>query len=184
MSRMSKQRKKPDYERVRRVGRLVRDARLAAGLSQPAVVKAAEIPQPKTLSEFELGKRWPSLLTLSRIERALKFNAGVLEELVYDEAIDLDAVTPESLRAGHRWNAEEEHEPTRAFDLTDDELLTELTRRMKNYALGANPDVVFETLEPTSEADNVVNLRGVVKRVAREIKHGSKPVNSDTPTSE
>lgn len=49
----------------------VRDARLAAGLTQAELARAAGVAQPN-LSAYETGRRTPTPAVLARIERALR----------------------------------------------------------------------------------------------------------------
>ena len=48
------------------VGRLLREARLAAGLTQAGLAARTEVPQPN-ISAYESGRRSPTVRTLVRL---------------------------------------------------------------------------------------------------------------------
>ena len=62
---------------VRRLGHAVRRRRVAAGLSQEALARAARV-HPTYISLVERGLRDPKLSSVARIARGLKVGAGKL----------------------------------------------------------------------------------------------------------
>lgn len=132
-----------EEEALRTIARLIKDARLATGISQVAFAKQAEV-DPKTYAAMEKGSRYPSENSQRKVERALNWRAGTIQK-VLDEAADTPAgsVTLATMTDGageptwadlDREDAAYREGPvTRANQLTDEELLAELTYRFRNY---------------------------------------------------
>lgn len=80
-------------QRPERLAEKLRAIRDALGLSQAQMVKrldAEEMIVPGQISEFESGKREPSLIMLLRYARV----AGVCVETLIDDELDLPAKLP------------------------------------------------------------------------------------------
>ncbi len=85
--------------RPKRLASKLRQVRSSLHLTQEQMAEAvkyiASPPQPGHISEFELGKREPSLLFLLAVARL----AGILLELLIDDELDLpDELPARSLR--------------------------------------------------------------------------------------
>jgi transcriptional regulator with XRE-family HTH domain len=59
------------------IGRRIRDARTARGLTQAALAEAAQLEEP-TIRALEAARRGPSVETLVALAHALDVHAGVL----------------------------------------------------------------------------------------------------------
>lgn len=84
----------------RRLAAKLRQIRALLGLTQVQIGKKLETPkspvQPGHVSEFETGKREPSLLVLLSYARM----AGVSMDLLVDDEMDLPMRLPRRLRSG------------------------------------------------------------------------------------
>jgi transcriptional regulator with XRE-family HTH domain len=130
-------------EALQTIARLIKDARLETGVSQVAFAKEAGL-DAKTYATMEKGTRVPTENSQRKVERALKWRAGSIKK-VLDDAADIPAgsVTVATMREGAgeaTWadldreeTAYREGPVTRANQLTDEELLAELTYRFRNY---------------------------------------------------
>ena len=86
-------------QRPERLAEKLRVIRDALGLSQTQMVKSLEAEEmivPGQISEFETGKREPSLLIILRYARA----ANVSTDVLIDDELDLPAKLP--AKAKHR----------------------------------------------------------------------------------
>ena len=80
-------------QRPQRLAEKLRAIRSALGLSQTEMVKRLDVEgaiAPSQISEFESGKREPSLLVLLQYGRA----ANVSTDVLIDDALDLPAKLP------------------------------------------------------------------------------------------
>lgn len=102
------------------IRRLVEQARTAQGLTQKDLAAAADISN-KTFFNFSSGATWPLPRALRGMERALGFTPFVLDDVLEHE-------DPESITLDHVVNPDEP--PTVAADLTDSDLIFELTVRL------------------------------------------------------
>lgn len=107
-----------------RIGQLSEESRIEQGLSRPALAKKSGVAV-KTIQTFELGQTWPQATRLRAIANALGWKARAVEKILTSGAAP-ESVTIEDVR-GSGWGAA----ATRASDLTDEELLSELTMRMQ-----------------------------------------------------
>lgn len=128
------------------IGRLIKDARLEKGLRQQPFAKFAEV-DTKTLASMEKGTRVPWETNQRKVEKALGWRAGSIQELLDNaSATPKESVTLDSMQEGaaaESWQdladaengriAEQEQPVTRAAQLTDEELLAELSYRFRNY---------------------------------------------------
>lgn len=125
------------------IGRLIKDGRLEKGLRQLPFADVAGL-DTKTLASMEKGTREAWETNQRKVEKALGWRAGAIREVIENAAdTPKESVTLESMRegaAGESWEelAEAditypEHPVTRANQLTDEELLAELSYRFRNY---------------------------------------------------
>jgi DNA-binding XRE family transcriptional regulator len=138
-----------DHEHVKEsealevIGRLIKEGRLERDLRQLPFAKFAEV-DTKTLASMEKGTRVAWETNQRKVEKALGWRAGSIQE-VLDNAADTpkESVTLDSMKEGgssETWQdladaetAQAEQPVTRANQLTDEELLAELSYRFRNY---------------------------------------------------
>ena len=132
-----------ETEALEIIGRLIKEGRLERDLRQLPFAKAAEV-DTKTLASMEKGTRVAWETNQRKVEKALGWRVGSIQE-VLDNAADTpkESVTLASMKEGGAdasWQdlaAEEsrvtEQPVTRANQLTDEELLAELSYRFRNY---------------------------------------------------
>jgi len=132
-----------DTEMQQAIGHLIQEARVEKGLSQLRLAKEAGV-DVKTLRSMEDGSRWASDVSRSKIEQALGWRSGAMQDLWRDrEGIPLESVTMTEMTRGAdepTW-ADLEAEDSdmvpgpvrRASQLTDEELLAEISYRFRTY---------------------------------------------------
>jgi transcriptional regulator with XRE-family HTH domain len=128
-----------DEEALRRIGQLIRDARKNLGESMAALAERAGI-NSKTLWSAETGSRFPHDVNQLKIEKALGWRHGSIAEAWAERGtLDPDNLTVEWMSAGGEsasWGelAKQNNGPLqKAGKLSDEELLTELMYRFRNY---------------------------------------------------
>lgn len=132
-----------EAEALEIIGRLIKEGRLEKDLRQLPFAKFAEV-DTKTLASMEKGTRVAWETNQRKVEKALGWRAGSIQE-VLDNAADTprESVTLGSMKEGgaaETWqdladaeNDRAEQPVTRANQLTDEELLAELSYRFRNY---------------------------------------------------
>lgn len=132
------------------IGTLIKQARLQKGFAQKPFAVFAGV-DTKTLASMENGTRMAWEVNQRKVEDALGWRAGAIQE-VMDNAANTPAasVTLDTLREGGAeasWqdlDAEEQAKKdgpvTRANLLTDEELLAELSYRFRNYHDRLHPE--------------------------------------------
>ena len=120
-------------------GHLIRDARKHLGESMAALADRAGI-NSKTLWSAERGVRFPHDVNQLKIEVALGWRHGAIAEAWAErEVLDPENLTVEWMRAGGQsdsWGelaAQKTAPLVKAMNLTDEELLAELSYRFRNY---------------------------------------------------
>ena len=128
-----------DKEALEKIGHLIRDARKHLGESMAALADRAGI-NSKTLWSAETGSRFPHDVNQLKIEKALGWRHGAIAEAWAErETLDPENLTQEWMRAGGdsaSWGdlaAQKAAPLAKAINLTDEELLTELSYRFRNY---------------------------------------------------
>ena len=121
------------------MGHLIRDARKHLGESMAALAERADI-NSKTLWSAEKGSRFPHDVNQLKIEKVLGWRHGAIQEAwTQRELLDPENLTLEWMRAGGEsasWGeiAAQKTEPLlKAMHLGDDELVTEVLYRIRNY---------------------------------------------------
>lgn len=125
------------------IGQLIQEARIEKGQSQLRLAKEAGV-DVKTLRSMEDGSRWASDVSRAKIEHVFGWRKGAMQDLWNDrEHIPLKSVTlAEMLRGANEptWadlDADDAKETTalirRASQLSDEELLAELSYRFRTY---------------------------------------------------
>lgn len=85
----------------------------------------------KTVFNWRNGKSVPTPATRAGVEKAIGWKLGSIDRILSGEGVFLSLSDVQDLPV-------EERPVKRAADLSDDELLSEVTRRFKNYADKAN----------------------------------------------
>ncbi|MGO4297394.1 helix-turn-helix domain-containing protein [Glutamicibacter sp. MCAF14] len=107
----------------KRIGKLVTEARSALGMSRPKLAKESGVSL-RTLHSFEHGETWPQSTTLKAISDALNWDMHRITRLLASTKTP-DEVTLEDVEVDP-WGKER---PRYVSDLSDEELLAELTFR-------------------------------------------------------
>lgn len=128
-----------ETEALVEIGALIKEARLQLGFNKVPFAKFAKI-DAKTLASMEKGERraWPTNLQL--VEKALGWREGSMNAVLEHSA----AYGPKTLSIAYMQTGAESaladsprptagRTPGRAADLSDEELLLELSRRFMNY---------------------------------------------------
>jgi DNA-binding transcriptional regulator YiaG len=136
----------PRDEMVSHLGRLVRSERGRLGYkSAERAADAAGIKNYKTLAQFELGKTMPNSTNRALIEELLMWQDGALTDALSKTT---EEVTLDTLRD---W--EKEEPASAASELTDDDLIVEVIKRMGVWRLklAAAEQITGGAIEPGSE---------------------------------
>lgn len=114
-----------------RLARLLKDQRSAFGENQEKFAKRFEMTA-RSVDNWTSGNVAPQPMMRGRIEEGLGWKPGIITDVLEDEVAEF-------------WGLDDVRIPdpaqlpvARASQLTDDELLTEMTRRFKTYAETAN----------------------------------------------
>lgn len=128
-----------DQEALKQIGHLIRDARKRKHESMAKFAERAGI-NSKTLWSAEMGVRFPHDVNQLKIETALGWREGAISEAYGQrETLAPENLTLEWMQAGgdsESWGqlAAQSNGPlARAINLTDEELLAELSYRFRNY---------------------------------------------------
>lgn len=125
------------------IGHLIKEGRLALGYAQKPFATVSGV-DTKTLATMEKGTRVAWETNQRKVEQALGWRVGSIQR-VLDDAEDIPAgsVTLASMKEGAgepSWqdldaeeSAKNKGPATRANQLTDEELLAELSYRFRNY---------------------------------------------------
>lgn len=128
---------------INALGALVKEARVARGLSQRQFAEIAGVDY-KTLGSFERGDRTPRDISLAKIEVTLGWRKGSIErelnESTFERIESLTVADMEGAPGEDSWEDLAEKNGTngnspvkRASLLTDEELLAEISYRFRNY---------------------------------------------------
>lgn len=126
-----------EFEALQTIGRLIKEERLAQGLSQVQLAKQAGTAI-KTVRTLESGTRRTQEINQRKLEHALGWRAGSVSEVLKGKSTFApDQITPDDMRSSDGVRpvaALHAGVPTapvaKAAHLTDEELLAELTYRM------------------------------------------------------
>lgn len=128
-----------DEQALKKIGQLIRDARKYQGESMATLAERAGI-NSKTLWSAETGSRYPHDVNQLKIEVALGWRHGSISEAWAErENMSPENLTVEWMQAGGEtasWGelAKKKTAPlAKAMNLTDEELLAELSYRFRNY---------------------------------------------------
>lgn len=125
-----------ELEALQTIGRLIKEERLAQGLSQVQLAKQAGTAI-KTVRTLESGTRRTQEINQRKLEHALGWRAGSVSEVLKGKSTFApEMITPDDMRSGDepRQGPPRIAVPAapiaRASHLSDEELLAELTYRM------------------------------------------------------
>jgi len=128
-----------ETESVAAIGALVSKQRVELALSQKGLAALADV-DVKTLRSLENGERWPQPVNRYKIETALGWRQGAMAEIRDND--DAHATLANLQTGAHHdnedWPHDVEQPVKRAAQLTDAELLSELTYRFNMYARTTN----------------------------------------------
>ncbi|MFJ4028905.1 multiprotein-bridging factor 1 family protein [Paenarthrobacter sp. NPDC089989] len=126
-----------EFEALQTIGRLIKEERLAQGLSQVQLAKQAGTAI-KTVRTLESGTRRTQEINQRKLEHALGWRAGSVSEVLKGKSTFApDQITPDDMRSSD--GARPLANPyigtpaapiAKAAHLSDEELLAELTYRM------------------------------------------------------
>ncbi|MFJ4210787.1 multiprotein-bridging factor 1 family protein [Paenarthrobacter sp. NPDC089675] len=126
-----------ELEALQTIGRLIKEERLAQGLSQVQLAKQAGTAI-KTVRTLESGTRRTQEINQRKLEHALGWRAGSVSEVLKGKSgFAPDQITPDDMRTGDDARPHANARAAvpaapiaRAAHLSDEELLAELTYRM------------------------------------------------------
>lgn len=132
-----------NQQALKRIGLLIKEGRTKLGMTQIPFAKHVGI-DTKTIASMEKGARVAWEVNQRKVETALGWRPGSIQEVIDDaENIPYESVTLDSMAegAGHAsWYDLDSQEAlrrngpvARASQLTDEELLAELSYRFRNY---------------------------------------------------
>ena len=126
-----------------RLGQLAKQRREELGISRVTFAKAADLGSDSTMRDFEFGRRLPHGQTLRKIEKALGWRLGVVDDMLLNEDRKASSIHLEDL---------DEFEPGEAKPLDmipTVDLLNEVISRLTNIksALAA-PNTAIQDVFP------------------------------------
>lgn len=149
---------------LQKIGSMAETERLQKGYSRKAFAELAGV-NIRTLMDFEDGVRRGRPLNLAKIEKALQWSPGTI-----DWALSLSVDELENLGADHLrdWSLPKSAVAgmLKVEHLTDDELITELTRRFRNYAIAASEAALPESLRAVPDWRKSITSQGDVDLAA------------------
>lgn len=140
-----------------KLAELLRKRRVQLGESMPTFA-GRFLPESKeperTYINWEQGLRAPQAGVRAAVEKAIGWKPGSIDRLLSGEGVflSLDDVQEPPTK---------DQPVKRASELTDDELLSEVTRRFKNYADAAREVALANAPEQPAVRNNVTPLRSM-----------------------
>lgn len=113
-----------------RLGQLAKQRREEIGLGRIAFAKEAGLGSDKTVQDFEFGRRPISSRTQMRMERALGWRLGAIEDTLRDVNRKASSIQMEALDAEDSMHIALQQGSRPLSMVPDDELLDEVRRRM------------------------------------------------------
>ncbi|WP_284975815.1 helix-turn-helix transcriptional regulator [Arthrobacter sp. efr-133-TYG-104] len=131
-----------ELEALQTIGRLIKEERLAQGLSQVQLAKQAGTAI-KTVRTLESGTRRTQEINQRKVEHALGWRPGSVADVLRGKSsFAPDMITPDDMRSGDEArpgparSAVPSGRVARASHLSDEELVAELTYRMMHRNRG------------------------------------------------
>jgi len=115
---------------LRQLGRLAKQRREEIGLGRPSFAKEAGMGSDKTVVQFEFGRVLPSGTNQRRLEKALGWRLGVIEDIMRMVDRKASTITMEEVDAEDSLHIAAQGGIKGASLLTNEELIAELTRRL------------------------------------------------------
>lgn len=115
---------------LRQLGRLAKQRREEIGLGRPSFAKEAGMGSDKTITQFEFGRVLPSGTNQRRMEKALGWRLGVIEDIMRMVDRKASDITMEEVDAEDSLHIAAQGGIKSASLLTNEELIAELTRRL------------------------------------------------------
>jgi len=115
---------------LRQLGRLAKQRREEIGLGRPSFAKEAGMGSDKTITQFEFGRVLPSGTNQRRMEKALGWRLGVIEDIMRMVDRKASEITMEEVDAEDSLHIAAQGGIKSASLLTNAELIEELTRRL------------------------------------------------------
>jgi hypothetical protein len=139
---------------LRRLGQLAKQRREEMGSGRVPFAKAAGLGSDKTLQDFEFGRRMPSGVTMRKIERALGWRYGVVDDIMRN--VDRKASTIEL----EELDEFEPNQPKPLDRVPTDELLTEVIRRLHTIknAIGTPETRIEDIVGISAPPQNLFDL--------------------------
>lgn len=115
---------------LRQLGRLAKQRREEIGMGRPSFAKEAGMGSDKTIAQFEFGRVLPSGTNQRRLEKALGWRLGIIEDMMRMVDRKASTITMEEVDAEDSQFIAAQGGIKGAALLTNAELIEELTRRL------------------------------------------------------
>lgn len=115
--------------RLRQLGRLAKQRREEIGLGRVPFAKEAGLGSDKTIADFEFGRRLMNGTNQRKVERALGWRLGVIDDVMHMLDTRAASITMESLDAEDSLHIAAQKGPGLAL-VSNEDLLSELARRL------------------------------------------------------
>ena len=119
---------------MRRVGELAKRRREEIGLSRITFAQEAGLGSDKTVVTFEFGRRLPTGTTQRRIEKALGWRLGAIDDVLRMVDRKPSSIRMEELDAEDSLHLAKEGGVVSLAVVSDDDLLAEVRRRMERQS--------------------------------------------------
>jgi transcriptional regulator with XRE-family HTH domain len=139
---------------LNRIGQLAKQRREELGLGRVPFARHIGLGSDKTLQDFEFGRRLPHGTTLRKIEKALGWRLGVVDDMLMNENRKASSITLEDM---------DEFEPGEALPLdrvATADLLAEVIRRLGaiQKSIGAPVPGIAEAIGVSAPSRDLFDL--------------------------
>jgi transcriptional regulator with XRE-family HTH domain len=142
---------------LRRLGQLAKQRREEIGIGRQQMAREAGLGSDRTIVEFEFGRTLPSGTSQRKIEKALDWRSGVIDDTMRMVNRKASDITMESLDAEDSLYLESQG--VKSIELfSDDELLAEVHRRMS--ASSRHLSEAAQNMYGLAASTNVEHLEG------------------------
>ena len=118
---------------LRRVGYLAKRRREELGLSRLALSKAAHIGAEKTITNFEFGRNLPSGTSLRKLEKALEWRLGAVDDVMRMVDRKAESISMEEIDAEDSLHIASQGAVGLAY-VSNEDLIAELRRRLNKVS--------------------------------------------------
>lgn len=143
---------------LRQVGRLAKQRREEVGLGRPAFAKEAGLGSDKTLVQFEFGRVLPSGTSQRKIEKALGWRSGVIDDIMRMTNRKASSIEMEDLDAEDSLYLASQGEIKGLALVSNEDLIAELKRRL--LQVPAPLEARAQDLYGLAASTNVEHLEG------------------------